>query len=87
MAAAAASAKCGKARAAGRAAIAHARQVAELGECHQSAGAGHESNYDGFRDVARQVAEFEDRDQNLDAANHDSQQEHGLVGFDVRARC
>ena len=34
-------------------AIAQPGQVAELGQSHQSAGTGHEANYDGLGDVAR----------------------------------
>ena len=33
--------------------IAQPGQVAELGQSHQSAGTGHEANYDGLGDVAR----------------------------------
>ena len=67
------------------AAILHSCKIADLRDRNQRPRARHKSDYHGFRNVAGQVTQLEHCDQNLYATNHDSEKEHGLVRFHVRA--
>ena len=53
-------------------------QIADLAQCNQKAGPGHETDHNGIGNVSRPVAQFENGDQNLDRADHHRQNEGGL---------
>jgi hypothetical protein len=64
---------------------ADAEQVVQLTQRHQQAGAGHEAEDDRLGDVARQVAQPQQRDDDLDQADEHGQQAghaHPLVGVE-----
>ena len=64
-------------------AVAHlldAEQIGDLAQRHEQAGPRHEAEDDRFRDVARQVAQPEQGDDDLTAAHEQAEQEHRLQG-------
>ncbi len=63
-----------------------AEQVGHLAERHQQAGPRHEAEDDRFRDVARQVAQLEQGDDHLKAADHEAEQENRLHVLVLRLR-
>ena len=54
-------------------------QVANLAQCNQEAGSSHEANHDGLGNVPRQVAQFENGNQNLNRADHHCERKGRLV--------
>ncbi len=66
------------------AAVTQAGQIAELAESYECARSRHEADYNRFGNVASEIAEFEDCDQDLYCADHDSQQESRLVSVEAR---
>jgi hypothetical protein len=61
-------------------------RVADLADDGERRGTGHEARDHGLRDVARQVAELQHRDQDLNHPDHRAEQEHGLVCIEPRVR-
>ena len=57
-----------------------AEQVVHLAQRDQAAGAGHEAQYHRFGDVARQVAQLEQGNDDLNGPDHQRQQKNGLEG-------
>ena len=57
-----------------------AEQVVHLAERDQAAGAGHEAQHHRFGDVARQVAQLEQGNDDLNGPDHQRQQKNGLDG-------
>ena len=60
-----------------------AEEIADLGQSDEQPGAGHETDYDGGRDIARQIAEAKQRDKDLDSARQYRQEKHGFHGIGV----
>ena len=55
------------------------KRAGDLADDRQKSGAGDESGHHGFRNVARHVPEPRDGDDDLHDADHDREQEHGLI--------
>ena len=66
------------------AAVHEADQIAHLAQRDQQPRSCHESEHDGFGDVTRQVSQLQDRNDDLDRARHQGEEERRFV--DVHSR-
>ncbi len=56
-----------------------AEEIGDLADAQQQGRADHEAEHHRFRDIAGQVAELEDGDEDLDHANHDAKQHQSFA--------
>ena len=64
----------------------HAEKIGDLADGQHDGGPDHKAQNDGFRDIARQIAEPENSDENLDGSDHNAQKEQGFHRFDAVVR-
>src|SRR5208283_6072289 len=66
--------------------VVNAEKICDLANRQQKGRPAHEAENDGFRDIASEIPELENSDENLNDTNHHAKQEHRFIGFNALTR-